>query len=433
MPSANPTPLERLDRLGAWPYPPRVLAVIGTAYFFGFFDVANIGAALPSIKAHFHITTDTASFAITASLLGYVVGAFADAWISDRIGRRQALYASVILFSFGGIVAGLAPTFVWVIVGRAITGMGIGAEIAAVAAYLAEISPAHLRGTANGKAALWGYAAFATVPFVALAIVPGTATGWRWLFLIGGIGGLLILPLRRHLPDSPRWLVERGRESEAAIAVDAAERFVSTMRPEVPPYEPSNTPSAELQSFTGALVLLLIMWFAYYVANYGWITLAPTLLTQHGFSLKGSLGFLCVTGLGYVIGAALSTKISDRYSRKQSICAALAVLALGFIALGALPHSVVIMAAGLLISTCVGVTIPMLDTFTSEQFHDRVRARGVALSNGFGHFGGAIAPWLILPAAAVSFFWGFAVMAGASIVTILLVARGRNITGRAID
>ena len=427
------TLLNRFDRLAVWPYPRRVLAVIGSAYFFGFFDVVNVGDALPAIKHHFHIGTETASLAITLGLFGYVIGAVLDAWISDRIGRRQALFGSVAMFSIGTLISGLAPTFAWLVVGRVITGMGIGAEIAAVGAYLSEIAPAHLRGKASGQSVLWGYSAFAVVPFISLALVPNFVDGWRWLFYIGAAGGLAILPLRRHLPDSPRWLLANRRDEEARQAVEAAERFVEKMPAREHPVVVAPTPTAAMRPFGVSVALLLITWFCYYMANYGWVTLAPTLLVDHGFSLKGSLAFLCISGIGYVAGSAASIVFADRGSRRWSIGGSLVFASLGFAAIGAWPHGVIITVSGFLLSASVGLAIPMLYTYTAEQFHDTVRARGVAISNGFGHFGGAVAPMIILPVAAWSFFAGFLVMGGMCLVTAGLVALGPNATRQTID
>lgn len=149
-----------------------MLAVIGAAYLFAFFDIVNIGAALPKIADQFGISSGRASLAISVGLAGYVIGALADSWISDRIGRREALLVSVAFFSVGTLISALATDFTLLAIGRLIAGMGIGAEIAAAAAYLAGISPAHLRGRVGSIAVAWGFLGLAIVPFV----TPSTRT-----------------------------------------------------------------------------------------------------------------------------------------------------------------------------------------------------------------------------------------------------------------
>lgn len=140
--------LGRLDALRAWPYPRRVLVVIGAAWFFAFFDIVNIGYALPVISDQFGVSSTMAALAVTIGLVGYIVGSLSDGLVADRFGRRPALVISVVAFSVGTIIAALAPDLSVLLVGRFIAGMGIGAEIAAATAYVGEIAPASLRGRA---------------------------------------------------------------------------------------------------------------------------------------------------------------------------------------------------------------------------------------------------------------------------------------------
>ena len=123
----------------------------------------------------------------------------------------------------GTILAAISTNVAELIIFRFIAGLGIGAEIAAVTTYIIELSPARLRGRYTSWATTAAYAGFAVVPFVARALVPTFASGWRILFLIGALGGLTILFMRRNLPPSPRWLVTQGRTEEAHELVAEAE------------------------------------------------------------------------------------------------------------------------------------------------------------------------------------------------------------------
>lgn len=424
-------PIARLDQIGAWPYPRRVLIVIGAAYLFAFFDIVNIGAALPKIAEQFGISSGRASLAISVSLAGYVIGALADSWISDRIGRREALLISVAFFSVGTLISALATDFTLLAIGRLIAGMGIGAEIAAAAAYLAGISPAHLRGRAGSIAVAWGFLGLAIVPFVALVLVPRFEDGWRYLFLIGAVGGLIVLPFRRHLPASPRWLVARGDFEGAERAVAEAEARVAAR---AVPVQPVAAPERVAPRPFGLMAaLFLALWFAYYIGNYGWLTLAPTLLTKEGFTLTDSLAFLSVTGVGFLVGALLAVRIGDRLERRSTIIATLAVYAAALVLIGLWPVAPVIMGAGFVVSLTIGLVIPIMYVFTAEHFASRMRARGIAIGDGLGHLGGAIAPWVVLPAAAVGFVWGMVAMAATGLIALVLVTRAQRLTGRSIE
>ena len=179
--------------------------------------------------------------------------------------------------------------------------------------------------------------------------------------------------------------------------------------------------------------LFVAVWFIYYIGNYGWLTLAPTLLTDQGFSLATSIGFLSVTGIGFVVGAFSAFGIGERIERKTMIVVALVVWGISLLLLGLVPSGGMIMAMGFIASLTIGFAVPVMYVYTAEHFPSRLRARGVSVADGTGHIGGALAPYIILPAAGVSFAWGMGVMAITGIVAAVLVMFGRRMTGVAVD
>src|SRR5436305_2343674 len=213
----------RLDRIPVWPYERKLLWIVGAGYFFAFFDIVTISFAAPVIATQFHVSKATVTLSVTSSLIGYIIGAFADSTIADKWGRKLSLALSVAVFSVGTVLAALSTNVTELIVFRFIAGLGIGAEIAAVTTYISELSPARLRGRYTSWATTAAYAGFAVVPFIARGLVPNFASGWRILFLIGALGGATILFMRRGLPPSPRWLVSQGRTEEAHDLVATAE------------------------------------------------------------------------------------------------------------------------------------------------------------------------------------------------------------------
>ena len=96
--------LARLDRIPVWPYPRRVLGIVGAGIFFAFFDIVAIAAALPVLVDQFDVTAGAASQAITLGLFGYIIGAFLISRLADRSGRRIGLLVSVVLFSVGSLL-----------------------------------------------------------------------------------------------------------------------------------------------------------------------------------------------------------------------------------------------------------------------------------------------------------------------------------------
>jgi MFS transporter, putative metabolite:H+ symporter len=439
-------PLARLDRIPVWPYEKRLLWVVGAGYFFAFFDIVTISFALPVIATQFHASKGAVSLSVTSSLIGYIIGALADSQVADKWGRKLSLGVSVTLFSLGTALAAVSWSVTSLVIFRFISGLGIGAEIAAVTTYLSEISPAPLRGRYTSWATTAAYAGFAVVPFVARFLVPNFAGGWRVMFGIGALGGLTILFMRRGLPASPRWLVSQGRVEEATEIVAEAEE---TARDNLDADEELPTPEpvpdeAPAEGFpvkallrppmAGRLFLFIAIWFVYYVGNYGWLTLAPTLFTDKGYSLADSITYLLVSGIGFLVGAYATTHFSDRFERKYSAALFALAWAISLLVIGLAVSPTVIIVFGFIASTTVGLLVPLLYTYTAEHFATSARATGVALTDGLGHIGGALAPLIVLGAnSAWGFSGAFIVMAATGVLTGALLLFGIRATGRSLE
>lgn len=436
--------LARQDRIPVWPHGTSLLWVLGAGYFFAFFDIINIGAALPEIARQFGISTSLASWAVTASLLAYIVGSYVDGLISDRWGRRISLILSVAFFTVGSIGAAFSYSIGWLIFWRVIAGMGIGAEIASITTYLSEVSPSAVRGRYTSWANVFAYAGFAFVPLLARALVPTFEWGWRVLFLIGALGGLTILYMRRGLKETPRWLLENGWGSQAAVQVEQSEQRARAITgKELPAVEETEDDSGKKDFSTLSLlkppwlnrvILLCVIWFIYYIGNYGWLEMAPTLLHRLGYSMTESLSFLVVTGIGFLAGALLSVRYNDRFERKYSLVVISLVWSACLFIIGFWPEPWVIMVAGFILSTTIGLLVPILYTLTAEHFSTRARTTGFALSVGVGHIGGAIAPMLLLWVAGFAGFVGaLSTMAITGLIVAALVPFTLSMTGSSLE
>jgi MFS transporter, putative metabolite:H+ symporter len=282
------------------------------------------------------------------------------------------------------------------------------------------------------------------VPFVARFLVPNYAAGWRILFGIGALGGVTILFMRRGLPPSPRWLVTQGREDEAQELVAEAERTAEdNIDGDLPEPEPvPEEPKAERfpirvllrQPMASRLVLFVAVWFVYYISNYGWLTLAPTLFVDKGYSLADSTTYLIVSGIGFLVGALATTRFSDRVERKYTASAFALAWAGSLLVIGLAVSPAIIIVFGFIASMTVGLLVPLLYTYTAEHFSTNARATGVALTDGLGHIGGALAPLIVLGAnSAWGFSGAFIVMAVCGVLTAVLILLGITATGRSLE
>lgn len=429
------TDLARLDRLPRWPWTNGLLANLGGSFFFAFFDIVVIGAALPVIITDFDVSASAAAWAVTVSLIGLVVGEFLGATLATRKGRVFTLRTALWVFSIGMILSACAPGLGWLIVARFIAGIGTGADIAVAITYISEICPARMRGKITGFTTVCGYVGIAIVPFLAAILLPQFTWGWRVLFAFGALGAVVLVLTRRHMPPSPRFLAEHGEEQELSALVDQAEARVRTMVGELPPLAESLSVDQPDSASTGKrrwalLAVLAIAWIFYYFGNYGWLVAAPTILTQNGFGLASSLAFIAVANLGLIVGAISAFVISDRFERKRILLLALLVWALSLSAIGIIGTQASIAVFGFVAAFTIGLVVPTFYTYTAENFSNRMRPVSMAFTDGIGHLGAAAAPIILI---GMTLQNAFLAMAGSGLVTAALLLRSRRTKGRTLE
>jgi MFS family permease len=236
----------RLDRLPWSRFHWLVIISLGIAWVLDGLEVTIVGSLSGALTESpvLHLTAEQVGLAASAYLIGAVVGALFFGWLTDRLGRKKLFSITVLVYLTATVACGLSWNFWSFAVFRMLTGAGIGGEYAAVNATIQELIPARRRGftdlVVNGS--FWlGAAVGAIGALVVLdpAVMPAEY-GWRFAFILGGVLGLIVLLLRRFLPESPRWLMTHGDPEEAERVVAEIERRVEreTGRPLPPvPYQ----------------------------------------------------------------------------------------------------------------------------------------------------------------------------------------------------
>ena len=211
-------PGELLARMESVPFSrwhiwPRV--TIGSATFFDAFTALALASAMPVLVREWGLTPGQVGYLLGASYLGQFMGALLFGWLGEKYGRiRPAAYATLIMAA-GSLLCALTGNFWQMFVCRVFQGIGVGGEMPVAATYVNELSRAHGRGRF--------FLAYELIfPFGLLAanvlgaiLVP--VYGWQALFVLGTIPGLVIAALVLRLPESPRWLIGKGRLAEAEL------------------------------------------------------------------------------------------------------------------------------------------------------------------------------------------------------------------------
>ncbi|RKQ35168.1 sugar porter family MFS transporter [Kocuria tytonis] len=189
------------------------------------YDSAVINGAVSSIQSTFDVGPGPLGFAVAAALLGAAVGAFFGSRIADRAGRIPIMKIAAVLFLVSAIGCGLTQSIEWLIVWRVVGGIGVGVASVIAPAYIAEVSPAHLRGRL-GSLQQMGIVLGIFLSLLVDALLANWAGGaanelwfglaaWRWMFLIMALPAVLYGIGSFLIPESPRFLVSAGREDEA--------------------------------------------------------------------------------------------------------------------------------------------------------------------------------------------------------------------------
>lgn len=429
----------RIDRITTWAFPRSFLAIIGLGYFFTFFDITNIGLAMPAIAVQFNLTGSESLFvALAVGLIGYIFGSYIIGTLSDKYGRFNMMLLTMTLTAIGSFGDAAATGIITLSFWRFVTGLGVGADLNLVSTYIGELAPHNKRGQISVLTFLIGILGQAVTPFVALMLVPHFVIGWRILFAIGGVIALIAIAVRFGLPESPRWLVLHGKLDRADKVVTQMETFALKKGIKLAKPKPAKSDSTHdkfptsylfQRKYATRLAILVSMWFFWYIGNYAFLGDAATLLSSQGITVANSILFIAVGAIGYPVGAVIMIILADKFERKFLILASTVVWLFGIIMISTLANNVVITLGSFLAALALGLYLQLAYTFTVENYPTRARASGFALSDGLGHLGGALGV-LIIPLLInwFGFFSGFAVIGVTGLIAGLIALLGPSST-----
>jgi SP family sugar:H+ symporter-like MFS transporter len=205
----------------------RVILIASVAAMGGLlfgYDSAVINGANSAIQSHFNISNSTLGFAVASALLGAAAGAMTAGRIADRIGRLRVMQIAAVLFLISAIGTAFAPSIEVLVVGRIVGGLGVGVASVIAPAYIAETSPARIRGRLGSLQQLaivlgiflsflinWALQAAAGGASNDLAGFPA----WRWMFIVMAAPAVIYGGLALTIPESPRYLIASHRIPEA--------------------------------------------------------------------------------------------------------------------------------------------------------------------------------------------------------------------------
>jgi putative MFS transporter len=435
----------RLNRLPPTRIHREATAIAGIGSFFDLFDIFLAGVLGTVLTQQFHLSRAALPSIIGSSFVGMFFGATLLGRYADHAGRRTAFLLNLGIYSAFTLLGAFSVNVTMLIVTRFLAGIGIGAELPLVDAYLGELLPARHRGRYTAWAYTIGFVGIPAAGFLARVLVPRQPLGidgWRWMFVAGSLGAAVVWAMRSRLPESPRWLESAGRTAEADAIVSRMEREAEALGPLTPP-DPNETAVSDRATFRaifgaryrGRTVMLCVFQIFQTVGYYGFGTLVPAVLAAKGYSIVTSLTFTSLTFIGYPVGSALSIPVVERIDRRWLIVGSAALMSVFGLGLGYASTPGTILAMGFLYTTTSNIFSNALHIFQVEIFPTFVRATAAGTAYGLSRLSTGAMPFLLVP---VLDRWGptamFAVVAAALWIVILdVVLFAPKTTGRSLE
>jgi SP family galactose:H+ symporter-like MFS transporter len=307
-------------------------------------DIGVISGATQFIQKEFQISDHMIEWIVSSMMLGAAIGALGAGWMSATLGRKRSLILGGVLFVTGSLLSGAAWSPETLIAARVILGLAIGVATFTAPLYLAEVAEEHIRG-----AMISLYQLMITIGIL-VAFLSDTAFSysgnWRWMLGIIAIPGILFLLGLLLLPDSPRWLMMRGRKQEATAVLQKLRGDVNHVAREVADIEEQlKMPQRGWHLFlenrnfrrsVGLGVLLQVMqqFTGMNVVMY----YAPRIFQDMGYATSAQMWFTAVVGLTNVLATFIAIGLVDRWGRKPILYTGFSVMAVGLGLVGTMMH-----------------------------------------------------------------------------------------------
>jgi len=392
----------RLDRLQISSFHYRIFWLVGAGMFFDGYDLYVAGGVLASlIQSKFSTLPQNLQF-ISLTFVGMTLGSLITGFVGDRFGRRFTYQINLLIFGLASLAAAFAQDMTQLNVCRFVQGLGLGAEIVVGYSTMTEFVPPKTRGRWLSMMAFIVVAGFPVTSLLGYLIIP--AFGWRPMFVIAGIGSLIVWYLRKNLPESPRWLEAQGRAEEAEALMKTIETEAAGGKPLPPVVVPAPVaqvvaadmlkPPLLQRMIVGSWVLITIN-----TLIFGFVIFLPQFFLRQGLTIANSLAYTVVLSAASLVGCALGAWSSDAVGRRFSIIgASIVTIAAGYVyaRFDAASDPAIVLAIGFILIVAIYVQTAILyGVYTPELFPTEIRLRANGICNTFGRGATVVSPFIV--------------------------------------
>ena len=395
-----------LDEAKISPLHRRVIALIAAGYFFDVIDFTIFGSLVPYIILSKFASAPEAGLVGAATVFGMFVGTAGQGQLSDRFGRRFIYQFNLLLFGIFTILGAFAPNVVSLIVCRFIAGLGLGAEQPLAFAYAGEYSPKDIRGRILalvhfiGGACVWPIGTALVLLFGTTLFAGNPDYAWRGVWLLIGVGALIVWVFRFTLPESPRYLATHGRSREA---LDVLGRLgispppLSSLSTDVASDTKSDPFAVVFKMFPTRVIAGMICFTAFFGVAIGLTAWLPNIMNEKGFTITKSLQYTLAMNFAVPCASLFMMYALDKFGRKiTSVCAFVGAGVMAIVFANA-RTPMELMLVGFVMIFFVQVAGNSMQIFASEVFPTNARASGFGWASGVGRLATAfILPSILL-------------------------------------
>ncbi|MBO0802792.1 MAG: MFS transporter [Nocardiopsaceae bacterium] len=380
--------------------------------------------------------------------VGMFIGTMALGKVSDRFGRKAAFTVPMIGYATATLLVAASSSPLLIDTFRLIAGIGVGIQLINNDAYISELTPQRLRGRYIATALLISFTSYPVAALLGYAFVPhqplGIA-GWRWVVIIGGALGFLVLLLRRGLTESPRWLASRGRTAEAERALSAiearVERETGAPLPEPVPASADgiSRKGSWTEMFRGKYLrrttMMSVFQFTQTISVYGFTSWVPILLIDKGITVVSSLQYTFEIAILTPFGGLLAILLAERFERKwQLVFCGVEIAVVGLVF--AQMHNVVgIVIVGGLVTLGNYWMIGIFHTYNAELFPTRIRSQAVSFNFSWSRVSSIFVGYMVSGLLSAYGTNGvFALIVGAmAVLTVFIATMGPRTNGQRLE
>ena len=352
--------------------PNKLLGVAGLAWLFDAMDVGILSFVIAALQEDWGLTSQQMGWIGSVNSIGMAVGALVFGLLADRIGRKNVLIITLVLFSVASGFSALTTSLAIFLFFRFLIGMGLGGELPVASTLVSESVPEDKRGRVVVLLESFWAGGWLVAALISYFIIP--LYGWRVALLISALPAFYAIYLRIHLPDSSRFASVKKEERPSVLASLAM---------------------LWKKEYAKRTFMMWVLWFSVVFSYYGMFLWLPSVMVLKGFTLIQSFQYVLIMTLAQLPGYFTAAWFIEKFGRKFVLVTYLFGTAVSAYFFGNAETLVALMTAGCFLSFFNLGAWGALYAYSPEQYPTVIRGTGTGMAASVGRVGGILGPLLV--------------------------------------